>query len=230
MTVNYLGHSTFLLVIDGIKVLIDPFITPNNLAKHIDTKKIECDYILVTHGHQDHVADLESIAERTKAKIVSSYEVITWCERKGLNNVHPMNLGGKWHFEFGTVKMVYAAHSSVLPDGTYGGPASGFIIKTKNKTIYIAGDTALTQEMKLLADFEKVDYAFLPIGDNFTMGVSEAIIACNFINCKKVIGMHYDTFGYIKIDHQKSIKAFADAGCSLQLLPISADAADAFEI
>lgn len=230
MKVNYLGHSTFLLTIDGVKVLIDPFISPNELAKHIDIQQIECDYILVTHGHQDHVADLETIAQRTNAKIVSSFEITTWCEGKGLNNVHPMNLGGKWNFDFGTVKMVYAAHSSVLPDGTYGGPASGFIISTNYKTIYIAGDTALTQEMKLLADFETIDYAFLPIGDNFTMGIDDAIIACRFINCKNVIGMHYDTFGYIKIDHEEAVKAFAYAGNNLQLLSISADVYDAFEI
>jgi L-ascorbate metabolism protein UlaG (beta-lactamase superfamily) len=230
MKVNYLGHSTFLLTIDGVKVLIDPFISPNELAKHIDIQKIECDYILVTHGHQDHVADLETIAQRTNAKIVSSFEITTWCGGKGLNNVHPMNLGGKWNFDFGTVKMVYAAHSSVLPDGTYGGPASGFIISANHKTIYIAGDTALTQEMKLLADFETIDYAFLPIGDNFTMGIDDAIIACRFINCKNVIGMHYDTFGYIKIDHEEAVKAFADAGNNLQLLSISADVDNAFEI
>jgi L-ascorbate metabolism protein UlaG (beta-lactamase superfamily) len=230
MTVNYLGHSTFLLNIDGKKILIDPFISPNELAKHINIDEIKCDYILVTHGHQDHVADLESIAERTKAKIVSTFEITTWCEGKGLTNVHPMNIGGKWHFDFGTVKMVYASHSNVLPDGTYGGTASGFIIKTQSKTIYIAGDTALTQEMKLLGEFEKIDLAFLPIGDNFTMGISDAVIACKFFNCKQVIGMHYDTFGYIKIDSEKAIQAFADAGNTLQLLKISADAADAFEV
>jgi L-ascorbate metabolism protein UlaG (beta-lactamase superfamily) len=230
MKVNYLGHSTFLLNIDGKKILIDPFISPNELANHIDIDKIECDYILVTHGHQDHVADLESIAKRTNAKIVSTFEITTWCEGKGLTNVHPMNLGGKWDFDFGTVKMVYASHSSVLPDGTYGGPASGFVIKTKDKTLYIAGDTALTQEMKLLADFEKIDFALLPIGDNFTMGIDDAIIASKFINCNQVIGMHYDTFGYIKIDHKKAIQAFADADRTLNLLKISADAVDAFEI
>jgi L-ascorbate metabolism protein UlaG (beta-lactamase superfamily) len=221
MKVNYLGHSIFLFEIAGKKVLIDPFISPNELASHIKVDDIECDYILVSHGHGDHVADLIPIAKRTGAKVVSSFEIIDWLGKNGVENGHPMNLGGNWNFDFGSIKMVYASHSNSLPDGTYGGTAAGFIIKAEGKTIYYAGDTSLNQEMKLFGEFNQIDYAFLPIGDNFTMGIDDAIIAAQFINCKNIIGMHYDTFGYIKIDHEKAIKAFADAGLNLHLLKIT---------
>ena len=221
MKVNYLGHSTFLFEIAGKKVLIDPFITPNELASHIKVDEIECDYILVTHGHSDHVADLIPIAKRTGAKVVSSFEIIDWLGKQGIENGHPMNLGGTWNFDFGSLKMVYASHSSSMPDGTYGGTAAGFIIKAEGKTYYYAGDTSLNQEMKLFGEFNQIDFAFLPIGDNFTMGIDDAIIAAQFINCKNIIGMHYDTFGYIKIEHEKAIKAFADAGINLHVLKIT---------
>ncbi|TKC00898.1 metal-dependent hydrolase [Pedobacter cryophilus] len=221
MKLNYLGHSSFLLEIEGKKILFDPFISPNELASHIKVEEIVCDYILVSHGHGDHVADLVPIAKRTNAKVVSSFEIIQWVENKGITNGHPMNLGGKWDFDFGTVKMEYAAHSNSLPDGTYGGTASGFIIKAAGKTVYYAGDTALNQEMKLIGELNTIDYAFLPIGDNFTMGTDDAIIAAKYLNCKNIIGMHYDTFGFIKIDHEKTLKAFADAGLNLHLLKIS---------
>ena len=221
MKVNYLGHSTFLFEIAGKKVLIDPFITPNELASHIKVDEIECDYILVTHGHSDHVADLIPIAKRTGAKVISSFEIIDWLGKQGIENGHPMNLGGTWNFDFGSLKMVYAAHSNSMPDGTYGGTAAGFIIKAEGKTYYYAGDTSLNQEMKLFGEFNQIDFAFLPVGDNFTMGIDDAIIAAQFINCKNIIGMHYDTFGYIKIDHEKAVKAFADAGLNLHLLKIT---------
>ena len=221
MKVNYLGHSTFLFEIAGKKILIDPFITPNELASHIKVDEIECDYILVTHGHSDHVADLIPIAKRTGAKVISSFEIIDWLGKQGIENGHPMNLGGTWNFDFGSLKMVYAAHSNSMPDGTYGGTAAGFIIKAEGKTYYYAGDTSLNQEMKLFGEFNQIDFAFLPVGDNFTMGINDAIIASQFINCKNIIGMHYDTFGYIKIDHEKAVKAFADAGLNLHLLKIT---------
>ena len=227
MKVNYFGQSCFLLEIDGCKILFDPFITPNELAKDIDPTIIECDYILVSHGHQDHIADLVSIAKRTNAKVISSFEIIEWLKTQGVENGHPMNLGGSWTFDFGKVKMLYAAHSNSLPDGTYAGMAAGFIIQAGKKTLYYAGDTALTAEMKLIGDFYDLDYAFLPIGDNFTMGISDAIIATDFIKCKNVIAMHYDTFGFIKVDHEEAKKAFADAGLTLTMLKISDKEADA---
>ena len=221
MKVNYFGHSCFLLQIAGKKILLDPFISPNELAKEINVDQIACDYILVSHGHSDHVADLINIAKRTGATIVSSFELVQWAAKEGAEKIHPMNLGGSWKFDFGTVKMTYAAHSNSLPDGSYAGTAAGFLIQAENKTYYYSGDTALTSDMKLLGELYDIDYAFLCIGDNFTMGVDDAVIAAKFINCKKIIGMHYDTFGYIKVDEQQAKRKFEDAGLHLEMMKIS---------
>jgi L-ascorbate metabolism protein UlaG (beta-lactamase superfamily) len=134
--------------------------------------------------------------------------------------VHPMNHGGNWKFPFGNVKYVNAVHTSSFPDGTYGGQPGGFVITTKDKAIYIAGDTALTMDMKLIPMQTKLDLSILPIGDNFTMGVDDAIIASDFIQCKKILGVHYDTFGYIEIDSDAAQQKFSEAGKELILLPI----------
>src|SRR5690606_10223835 len=180
------------------------------------------DYILLSHGHQDHVADAETIAKRTDAPIISNFEIYSWYVEKGLKG-HPMNHGGSWKFDFGTVKYVYAVHSSVLPDGTYGGNPGGFVISNGKTTFYFAGDTALTMDMKLIPmTCPKLDFAILPIGDNFTMGIQDALIASDFIECNKIIGCHYDTFGYVKIDHAAAKKAFAGKGKELILPEIGA--------
>ena len=147
-------------------------------------------------------------------------EIISWFGKKGIDNGHPMNHGGSWNFEFGNVKYVNAIHTSSFPDGSYAGNPGGFIITSKLKTFYYAGDTALTMDMKLIGQYEKLDFAVLPIGDNFTMGVSDAIIAADFIQCNKIVGIHYDTFGYIEIDHVKAISNFSDNGKDLMLLEI----------
>jgi len=221
MKVNYLGHSSFLLETSGKKILIDPYISPNELADNINVNDIKCDYILVSHGHSDHVADLVNIAQRTEAKVISSFEITEWLRKQGLENSHPMNIGGSWDFDFGTIKMTYACHSSSLPDGSYGGTAAGFLIITEGKTYYYSGDTSLTSDMKLTGELNDIQHAFLCIGDNFTMGIDDAIIASKYINCKRIIGMHYDTFGYIKLDHEKAIKKFEAAGLVLNLMKIS---------
>lgn len=220
MKLTYYGQSCFLLETQGFNILFDPFITPNELAKHIDADSIPADYILVSHGHEDHTADLISIAKRTNAVVVCAFEISSWLAKNGVSNCHPMNLGGQWNFDFGSVKMVFAAHSSSMPDGTYAGTAAGFVIKSEGKTIYYSGDTALTQEMKLIGELNKPDFAFLPIGDNFTMGIDDAIVAARFINCNQIMGMHYDTFGYIKIDKEDAVQRFRDAGNELTLLEI----------
>lgn len=220
MKISYYGHSTFVINIKGINILFDPFITPNELAKDIDVNSIEADYILISHGHEDHVADAVSIAKRTGAKVVSNFEIVTWFGTQGVDNGHPMNHGGSWAFDFGKVKYVNAVHSSVLPDGTYGGNPGGFVLNTDEGNIYYAGDTALTYDMKLIGEYEKIDCSILPIGDNFTMGVDDAIIAAEFTGCKKVIGMHYDTFGFIEIDKDEAVKKFSDAGKELTLINI----------
>ncbi len=222
MKVTYYGQSCFLIELQGKKILFDPFITPNELAKDINADDIEADYILVSHGHADHTADLVPIASRTGATVVASFEIVDWLSKRGITAAHPMNLGGSWNFDFGKVKMVYAAHSNSLPDGTYAGTAAGFIITAGSKTIYYAGDTALTYEMKLTGELYAVDLAFLPLGDNFTMGVDDAVIASKFVNTNTVIGMHYDTFGFIKIDKEAAIEKFATAGVKLNLIEIGA--------
>ncbi|GAA3939199.1 metal-dependent hydrolase [Chitinophaga oryziterrae] len=218
MKFTFYGHSSFAVEIKGKKIVFDPFITHNELAKSIDINKIEADYIFISHGHDDHIADLIVLARRTNATVVGSFEIITWLGKQGLEKVHPMNTGGKWAFDFGTVKCVVAHHSSGLPDGSYGGNPMGFLFTTAEGNFYFAGDTALTLDMQLIPRFAKLDFAVLPIGDNFTMGADDAIVAAEFIQCKRIIGVHYDTFGYIKIDKEKVTKQFAKAGLEL-LLP-----------
>jgi len=220
MELTYYGQSCFSVTIKGKKILFDPFITPNELAKDIDVSSIEADYILVSHGHQDHVYDLVDIAKRTGAKVVTNFEIMNWLGDQGIENVHPMNHGGKWDFEFGTVKYVNAIHSSMLPDGANGGNPGGFVIMSDEGNLYFAGDTALTVDMQLIPRIAKLDFALLPIGDNFTMGVDDAIVAADFIDCQKIMGVHYDTFGFIEIDHEEAKRKFKEAGLELHLLDI----------
>ncbi len=149
--------------------------------------------------------------------IVSNYEIVTWFAGQGFEKNHPMNHGGKWKFDFGTVKYVTAVHSSGLPDGSYGGNPGGFVIETPSGTFYYSGDTALTYDMKLLGEYHQLDFAFLCIGDNFTMGVDEALVASGFIQCDRIIGMHYDTFGYIVINHEEAKARFSARGKTLYL-------------
>ena len=219
MTIQFLGHASLLLTIDQIHILVDPFISGNPKAAHIDLEAIKADYILLTHAHQDHILDAELIAKRTGATIVSNFEIVSHYQKMGLNG-HPMNHGGSWKFDFGTVKYVNAIHTSSFPDGTYGGQPGGFIIKGEHKTIYIAGDTALTYDMKLIPLQYNLDLAILPIGDNFTMGVDDALIASDFLECDKILGYHFDTFGYIEIDHQKATQTFFEKDKDLMLLAI----------
>lgn len=220
MEITYYGHSCFLITIENKKVLLDPYITPNSLASNIDVTTIKADYIFLSHGHNDHVADVEMIYRNSNALIVANFEVATWFENKGLEHFHPMNHGGKKEFDFGTVKMVNAVHSSSMPDASYGGNPAGFVFETPGKTFYYAGDTALHMDMKLIAEDYKLDFAFLPIGDNFTMDINDAIKAANFVQVDTIIGMHYDTFPYIELDHDKVKKTAKDKNKNLILLKI----------
>ncbi len=220
MKITFYGQNTLLIKIKEITVLIDPFISENPLSKDkVDIDTIKADYILLTHAHQDHILDAEYIARKNNATIVSNYEIAMHYQKKGIE-VHPMNHGGIWHFDFGKVKYVNAVHTSSFPDGTYGGQPGGFIIEGEHKNIYIAGDTALTMDMKLIPLQIKLDLAILPIGDNFTMGIDDAIIASDFVECDKILGVHYDTFGYIEIDHDDAKKKFFEKNKDLMLLEI----------
>ena len=215
MKITYYGQSCLEIETGGKKLLFDPFITHNPLAKHIDISTIKPNYILLSHGHGDHVADLIEIQKNSGAKVICIAEIATWLGKQDID-AHGMNIGGGFTFDFGRVKMVNAIHSSSMPDGSYGGNPAGFVIYAEDKTIYFAGDTALTYDMKLLAD-DNVDWALLPIGDNYTMGADDAVKACYFINCKNVIGIHYDTFPAIKIDKEETMKKFIAAGLNLKL-------------
>ena len=219
MKITFLGHASLQIKIGSTTVLVDPFISGNPKAEAIDVSSLEADYILVTHAHQDHILDVEAIAKRTGAKVISNFEIVTHYGNLGIEG-HPMNHGGSWEFEFGKVKYVNAIHTSSFPDGSYGGQPGGFIIEGEHKTIYIAGDTALTYDMKLIPMNTKLDLAILPIGDNFTMGIEDAIIASDFIDCDKILGYHFDTFGYIEIDHEVAKRKFFEKDKDLMLLEI----------
>src|SRR5210317_2156876 len=219
MKITYLGHAALSIEVAGKRLIVDPFISPNPLAKDIDVDALEADYILITHAHQDHIVDVDAIAKRTGAKIVSNYEIVTHYGNLGFEG-HPMNHGGSWQFDFGRLTYTNAVHTSSFPDGSYGGQPGGFILETDEGNLYIAGDTALTMDMKLIPLQCKIDLAVLPIGDNFTMGIESAVIAADFVECIKILGYHYDTFGYIVLDHDKAKEAFKSAGKELSLLPV----------
>ncbi|HPQ20463.1 MAG TPA: metal-dependent hydrolase [Saprospiraceae bacterium] len=217
-SIKYYGQSCFEIVTKGKRLLTDPMLKYNPLAAGIDVSKIVADYILCSHGHADHVADLEEIANNNDATVISNYEIVEYFVGKGLNGKH-MNTGGKIHCDFGTVKYVTAIHSSSLPDGTYAGNPGGFVVWNDELSFYFAGDTALTLDMKLIPmTCPKLDFAILPIGDCFTMGYEDALIAADFIECDTIVGCHYDTFPPIKIDKSAAQNAFKQAGKNLILL------------
>lgn len=218
--ITFYGHACFEVEIAGKKLLFDPFITGNDLASHIDITTINPDYILVTHGHQDHVLDVAAIAKQSGAKLISNFEIVTWFNNQGIDNAHPMNHGGAFDFDFGRVKYVQAIHTSSMPDGSYGGQPGGFVITHKDGAFYHSGDTALTMDMKLIGEEFDLDFAMLCLGDNFTMGITDAVKAADFIQCNTIVGMHFDTFPPIKIDHDEAIRQFENAGKKLILAGI----------
>jgi len=220
MNITYYGHSCFEVSVNGKKLLFDPFISGNPLAKDINIKQLKPDYILISHGHQDHIADAVTIAKQSDAVVISNFEIINWLLKQGVKNGHPMNVGGKITFDFGNIKFFNAVHSSSMPDGTYGGSPGGFLIQSTEGNFYFAGDTGLTYDLKLIGEYMPICFAMLPIGNNFTMGVDNAIIASDLINCDKIIGMHYDTFPYIIIDKDEAKEKFYRTGKELILLNI----------
>ena len=220
MKVTYYGHACFAAQVGNKTLLFDPFITGNELAKAINVKTLRADYILISHGHEDHMADAADIAKRTGATIVSNYEVTVWFGKQGLQKSHPLNHGGGRQFDFGRVKFVNAIHSSSLPDGTYGGNPGGFVIESADGSFYYSGDTALTMDMKLIGESTRLTFAALCIGDNFTMGVDDAIKAAEFVRCKEVLGLHYNTFPPIQIDSSAAIEKFKVAQLHLRLLRV----------
>jgi L-ascorbate metabolism protein UlaG (beta-lactamase superfamily) len=222
MKLTYYGHACFAVEAGGKTLLFDPFITPNPLADKIDVKKIPADFILISHGHSDHVADVVEIAKRTGATVIAPFEVGSWFEAKGLENVQAMNHGGAARTPFGRVKLTAAIHSSSMPDGSYGGNPAGFVLETGDGNFYYSGDTALTSDMKLIGEQTKLRFAVLPIGDFFTMGIDDALRAADFVGATKIVGVHYDTFPPIKLDRAAAAKAAQGAGMELLLPKIGA--------
>ncbi len=197
-TLAYLGHSCFTITTDDTSLIIDPFLTGNPLAE-VQASDIEVEYILVTHGHADHFGDTVEIAKNNNAMVIGPNEVAVFCQSKGLR-AHNMHIGGGWNFPFGRVKLTIAHHGySAGDDIDMGGNPCGFIITAEGKKIYHAGDTGLFMDMQLIGE-EGIDVALLPIGDNFTMGIDDAVRAVEFIKPKRVVPMHYNTFDLIKAD------------------------------
>ena len=198
VSLTYYGHSAVSIKFNGTNVLVDPFITENPQSS-VDHMSLEADYILVSHGHEDHVGDTISIAERTGATVVANFEIANWLSAQGVERVHPQHIGGGYMHSFGYVKMTQAHHGSALPDGSYGGNPCGFLIDSGNTKLYLACDTGLFGDMKLIGD-EGVDAAVLPIGDNFTMGPKDALRAIKLIRPKLALPVHYNTWPLIEQD------------------------------
>ncbi len=190
--ITWLGHSCFLIESNEAQILIDPFLTDNPVAT-TKPEDLDPDVIILTHGHFDHVADAADIAKRAGSLVIANYEVASWMEKQGVEQTHGMNHGGKFQFEFGSVKLTQAIHSSSMPDGSYGGHPAGVILNLIGCTIYHAGDTALFSDMKLIGE-QELDIAILPIGDNYTMGPEDSLQAIDFLQPRHVIPAHYNTW------------------------------------
>jgi L-ascorbate metabolism protein UlaG (beta-lactamase superfamily) len=220
MKITYYGHACFAAEIHGQHLLFDPFITQNDLAKSVDVKKIKADYILISHAHDDHMADAATLAKQTGATVISNFEIAECLGKKGIKKTQALNPGGSFPLGFGRAKLVSAIHSSSFTDGTYGGLAGGFVVESPEGNFYYSGDTALTLDMKLISEVTKLKFAALCIGGNFTMDVDDAIRAANLLQCQDIVGVHYDTWPPIKIDQAAAKEKFRAAGLHLHLLPI----------
>ena len=200
--ITYLSHAGFLIQGGGARLVVDPFLTGNpNAARR--PEEVEADYVLLTHGHPDHVGDGLEIARRCGATVIAAFELGLFCERRGVSKVHTMHIGGSHTFPFGTVKLTPALHGSAFPDEhgiTYTGLACGFLVTVEGKTLYHAGDTGLTAEMGLLGERHRIDVALLPIGDNYTMGVEDALHAARLLRAGLVVPMHFGTFPVLTPD------------------------------
>lgn len=218
MKYTYFGHSCFLVETGGCRLLFDPFITPNPLAPSIEIQNIEADVILISHGHFDHVADAVALATQTGAQVIANWEIADWLGKQGVANILPMNHGGTVKIPCGHAKMVNAVHSSSLPDGSNGGNPAGFVVESAEGAFYYAGDTALTQDMKQIAEEFDLRYAILPIGDTFTMGAADAAKASKLCGAPLTIGVHFNTFPAIEINREAAMETFQKAHQRL-LLP-----------
>ncbi len=201
LKVTYLSHSAFMLDDGENKVLIDPFITGNPVAP-VQADNIDAEFIVLTHGHGDHLGDGFDIAKRNNGTIIAVNELANFAAENGIN-AHNMHIGGAYNFPFGRVKFTIAHHGSANNEGRYMGPASGVVITMGGKTIYHAGDTGLFLDMKLIGELDKIDLFMAPIGDNFTMGIDDAVKATEFVNPGMAVPIHYNTFPVIPADPEE---------------------------
>jgi len=192
------GHSVVEVVSPMVRLVIDPYFT-GNAATSRKAEEVEADVLVVTHGHGDHVGDTMEIARRTGALVISNFEIVTWLRQQGLENLHPLQIGGGHNFDWGRIKLTLAHHGSMMPDGSYGGLAAGVLLYLGGTRIYHAGDTGLFYDMKLIGE-HNLDLALLPIGDNFTMGPDDALKAVKLLAPKQVVPMHFDTTDLIQQD------------------------------
>ena len=217
MKLRYFSHSAFQVTTsDGVVILIDPFLDGNPTSP-VKSKDVSADYIIVTHGHGDHIGDGFSIAKRCNSLFICVNELANYCISKGFK-AHNMHIGGAYNFDFGRVKFTIAHHGSMTPDNTYAGEASGVLLTIDGKTIYHTGDTGLFYDMKLIGEMNKVDYMLLPIGDNYTMGITAAVKAVEFVNPGIAIPMHYNTFPVIESDPIKFKSKVEEKGYKCKVL------------
>jgi L-ascorbate metabolism protein UlaG (beta-lactamase superfamily) len=217
MKLKYFGHSAFQVTTSSnIKILIDPFIdeNPNSVVK---AKDLTADYIILSHGHGDHIGDAFYIAQKIKTIFICVNELANYCIHKGFK-AHNMHIGGGHDFDFGRVKFTIAHHGSMTPDGTYAGEPAGIILSIEGKNIYHTGDTGLFYDMKLIGEMTLIDYMLLPIGDNFTMGITDAAKAVELVNPKVAIPMHYSTFPIIKADPDEFKSIIEKAGFNCRVM------------
>ncbi len=214
---TWFGHAAIGIEVDKTHLLIDPFLSENPVAS-IKPEEVRADYILISHGHGDHVGDAVEIARRTNALVISSFEVASWFQNQGLE-AHAQHFGGGYHHPFGYLKLTIAHHGSALPDGSYGGNPTGFLLVTPTgEKIYLGCDTGLFGDMSLIGE-EDIDLAVLPIGDNFTMGPDDALRAVKLIEPRHVIPVHYNTFDLIKQDpHDWAARVNAETSATAHVL------------
>jgi len=217
MKIIFHGHSFLQVTNNKYSILIDPFISGNPLAT-TKAGDLKVDYIILTHGHGDHVGDAIEIAKKNSSTVIATFEIVQYAGKRGVTG-HPMNIGGAKDFPFGKVKLTIAHHSSSFPDGSYAGDPTGVLLTIDGITIYHAGDTGLFYDMKLIGEMNKIDYAFLPIGDDFTMGIDDAVKAAEFLNAKVTVPMHYNTFDLIKADPEEFKRKVESLGKQCTVIP-----------